>query len=116
MHKVFLLRVRPQTPKPPSPSSIRHQEGRRGHRPTLHCNHIYGISVSLTVYGPWDRPDMAYFSFTESIPSEKPITLFRMPDGTAVQRDFTYIDDVVVKGCLCALNTAEKRGPAQLRI
>ncbi|CAD5162897.1 unnamed protein product [Musa acuminata subsp. malaccensis] len=92
-------------------------------------NHIYGLSITglrfFTVYGPWGRPDMAYFSFTKSILSGKPITLFRMPDGTAVQRDFTYIDDVV-KGCLGALNTAKKstgvpgggkkRGPAQLRV
>ncbi|RWW68617.1 hypothetical protein BHE74_00023874 [Ensete ventricosum] len=92
-------------------------------------NHIYGLSITglrfFTVYGPWGRPDMAYFSFTKSILSGKPITLFRMPDGTAVQRDFTFIDDVV-KGCLGALDTAKKstgfagggkkRGPAQLRI
>ncbi|WOL03683.1 UDP-glucuronate 4-epimerase 6-like [Canna indica] len=92
-------------------------------------NHIYGLSITglrfFTVYGPWGRPDMAYFSFTKSILAGKPITLFRMPDGTAVQRDFTYIDDIV-KGCLGALDTAEKstgvagggkkRGPAQLRV
>ncbi|XP_064972003.1 UDP-glucuronate 4-epimerase 6-like [Musa acuminata AAA Group] len=90
-------------------------------------NHIYGLSITglrfFTVYGPWGRPDMAYFSFTNNILRGKPITLFRMQDGTAVQRDFTYIDDVV-KGCLGALDTAErstgsggkKRGPAQLRV
>ncbi|THU61674.1 hypothetical protein C4D60_Mb07t25810 [Musa balbisiana] len=90
-------------------------------------NHIYGLSITglrfFTVYGPWGRPDMAYFSFTNYILWGKPITLFRMQDGTAVRRDFTYIDDVV-KGCLGALDTAErstgsggkKRGPAQLRV
>ncbi|CAL9060557.1 unnamed protein product [Musa banksii] len=90
-------------------------------------NHIYGLSITglrfFTVYGPWGRPDMAYFSFTNNILRGKPITLFRVQDGTAVQRDFTYIDDVV-KGCLGALDTAErstgsggkKRGPAQLRV
>ncbi|CAL9747562.1 unnamed protein product [Musa acuminata subsp. burmannicoides] len=90
-------------------------------------NHIYGLSITglrfFTVYGPWGRPDMAYFSFTNDIISGKPITLFRMQDGAAVQRDFTYIDDVV-KGCLGALDTAKpstgsgskKRGPAQLRV
>ncbi|CAL9194760.1 unnamed protein product, partial [Musa hybrid cultivar] len=90
-------------------------------------NHIYGLSITglrfFTVYGPWGRPDMAYFSFTNNILWGKPITLFRVQDGTAVQRDFTYIDDVV-KGCLGALDTAErstgsggkKRGPAQLRV
>ncbi|WOK94501.1 hypothetical protein Cni_G03204 [Canna indica] len=90
-------------------------------------NHIYGLSITglrfFTVYGPWGRPDMAYFSFTNDILSGKPITLFRKHDGTAVQRDFTFIDDVV-KGCLGALDTAtpstgsggKKRAPAQLRV
>ncbi|URE16123.1 UDP-glucuronate 4-epimerase [Musa troglodytarum] len=90
-------------------------------------NHIYGLSITglrfFTVYGPWGRPDMAYFSFANYILSGKPIAVFRMQDGTAVQRDFTYIDDVVT-GCLGALDTAErstgsggkKRGPAQLRV
>ncbi|KAG6477317.1 UDP-glucuronate 4-epimerase 6-like [Zingiber officinale] len=93
-------------------------------------NHIYGLSITglrfFTVYGPWGRPDMAYFSFTRRILAGKPITLFRMPDGAAVLRDFTYIDDVV-RGCLGALDTAEKstgaaggggkkKAPAQLRV
>jgi UDP-glucuronate 4-epimerase len=46
----------------------------------------------FTVYGPWGRPDMAYYSFAESILSGKPITLFNRGD---MKRDFTYIDDVV---------------------
>ncbi|KAG6483161.1 UDP-glucuronate 4-epimerase 6-like [Zingiber officinale] len=90
-------------------------------------NHIYGLSITglrfFTVYGPWGRPDMAYFSFTQRILAGKPINLFRRHDGAAVQRDFTYIDDVV-RGCLGALDTAspstggggKKRGPAQLRV
>lgn len=90
-------------------------------------NHIYGLSLTglrfFTVYGPWGRPDMAYFSFTKDILSGKPITVFKTQDGGEVARDFTYIDDVV-KGCLGALDTAEKstgsggkkRGPAQLRV
>ncbi|KAM0946587.1 putative UDP-glucuronate 4-epimerase [Dioscorea sansibarensis] len=91
-------------------------------------NHIYGLSITglrfFTVYGPWGRPDMAYFFFTKAILSGKPITVFKTQDGVGeVARDFTYIDDVV-KGCLGALDTAEKstgsggkkKGPAQLRI
>ncbi|VAI74281.1 UDP-glucuronate 4-epimerase 6-like [Triticum dicoccoides] len=91
-------------------------------------NHIYGLSITglrfFTVYGPWGRPDMAYFSFARSIVAGEPITLFRAADGTDVRRDFTYIDDVV-KGCLGALDTAgkstgsksgKKRGPAPLRV
>ena len=58
--------------------------------------HLYGIQVSglrfFTVYGPWGRPDMAYFSFTSNIFDGKPIKLFNYG---RMRRDFTYIDDVV---------------------
>ncbi|KAL1358262.1 UDP-glucuronate 4-epimerase 6 [Arachis hypogaea] len=90
-------------------------------------NHIYGLSLTglrfFTVYGPWGRPDMAYFFFTKDILQGKGIDVYQTQDGKEVARDFTYIDDVV-KGCVGALDTAEKstgsggkkRGPAQLRI
>jgi UDP-glucuronate 4-epimerase len=91
-------------------------------------NHIYGLSITglrfFTVYGPWGRPDMAYFAFARSIVAGEPITLFRAADGADVGRDFTYIDDIV-KGCLGALDTAgrstgsrsgKKSGPAPLRV
>jgi UDP-glucuronate 4-epimerase len=45
----------------------------------------------FTVYGPWGRPDMAYFSFTDKVLKGEPLTLFG--DGKLL-RDFTYIDDV----------------------
>ncbi|CAA6659878.1 unnamed protein product [Spirodela intermedia] len=75
-------------------------------------NHIYGLSLTglrfFTVYGPWGRPDMAYFFFTKDILQGKQITVFKPADGEReVARDFTFIDDVV-KGCLGALDTAEK--------
>ncbi|ERM99934.1 hypothetical protein AMTRI_Chr10g225050 [Amborella trichopoda] len=90
-------------------------------------NHIYGLSITglrfFTVYGPWGRPDMAYFFFTKDILQGKTIPIFEGPNHGTVARDFTYIDDIV-KGCLGSLDTAEKstgtggkkRGPAQLRI
>ena len=46
----------------------------------------------FTVYGPWGRPDMAYFSFTKAIYENKPINVFNNGD---MERDFTYIDDIV---------------------
>ena len=46
----------------------------------------------FTVYGPWGRPDMAYWIFTQKILAGDPITLFA-PD--IMQRDFTYIDDII---------------------
>lgn len=57
---------------------------------------LYNISVTglrfFTVYGPWGRPDMAYFSMAHSIRHGEPIELYG--HGTP-QRDFTYVDDVV---------------------
>jgi UDP-glucuronate 4-epimerase len=53
----------------------------------------------FTVYGPWGRPDMAYYSFTKQILAGEPIKIF---NHGAMKRDFTYIDDVV-EGVLAAL-------------
>ncbi|KAI9115113.1 hypothetical protein K1719_014126 [Acacia pycnantha] len=90
-------------------------------------NHIYGLSLTglrfFTVYGPWGRPDMAYFFFTKDILQGKTIDIYQTQEAKEVARDFTYIDDVV-KGCVGALDTAErstgsggkKRGRAQLRV
>ena len=46
----------------------------------------------FTVYGPWGRPDMAYFSFARAILEGRPIDIFNHGD---MRRDFTYIDDVI---------------------
>lgn len=60
-------------------------------------SHLYGIeTISLrffTVYGPWGRPDMAMFLFTDAIINKRSIKVFNNGDLT---RDFTYIDDIVV--------------------
>jgi|TARA_B110000967_G_scaffold120878_1_gene123498 UDP-glucuronate 4-epimerase len=59
-------------------------------------SHLYDIPTTglrfFTVYGPWGRPDMAYFSFTKSIIEGKPIKVF---NNGNMMRDFTYIDDIV---------------------
>jgi len=59
-------------------------------------SHLYGIPCSglrfFTVYGPWGRPDMALFLFTRAILANEPIKVFA---HGRMQRDFTYIDDVV---------------------
>lgn len=59
-------------------------------------SHLYDIqTVGLrffTVYGPWGRPDMAMFLFTDAILNDKPINVFNNGD---LSRDFTYIDDIV---------------------
>jgi UDP-glucuronate 4-epimerase len=59
-------------------------------------SNLYGIPTTglrfFTVYGPWGRPDMAYFSFTKAILDGKPIDVF---NSGQMKRDFTYIDDIV---------------------
>jgi UDP-glucuronate 4-epimerase len=58
--------------------------------------HLYAIPVTglrfFTVYGPWGRPDMAYFSFTKAILDGRPIDIF---NHGMMKRDFTYIDDII---------------------
>ncbi|XP_020589287.1 UDP-glucuronate 4-epimerase 1-like [Phalaenopsis equestris] len=109
------------------PASLYAATKKAGEEITHAYNHIYGISITalrfFTVYGPWGRPDMAYFFFTKSILAGKPITIYRGPDGVNLARDFTYIDDIV-RGCISSLDTAgkstgtggKKRGPATYRI
>lgn len=59
-------------------------------------SHLFGIPATglrfFTVYGPAGRPDMAYFSFTKKILAGEPIKLFNFGE---LERDFTYIDDIV---------------------
>lgn len=59
----------------------------------------------FTVYGPWGRPDMAYFSFTKSILNDEEIKIFN--DGN-LERDFTYIDDII-NGVVKIINTKLER-------
>merc|ERR1712050_420419 len=62
-------------------------------------NHIFGLSLIglrfFTVYGPWGRPDMAAFSFAKKIESGGQVNIFQGPGGSELERDFTYIDDIV---------------------
>ncbi|VAI50578.1 unnamed protein product [Triticum turgidum subsp. durum] len=109
------------------PASLYAATKKAGEEITHSYNHIYGLSITglrfFTVYGPWGRPDMAYFSFTRNILQGKPITVYRGKNHVDLARDFTYIDDIV-KGCLGSLDTAgrstgtggKKRGPAPYRI
>jgi UDP-glucuronate 4-epimerase len=59
-------------------------------------SHLFQIPTTglrfFTVYGPWGRPDMAYYSFTKDIIEENTIKVFNNGD---MRRDFTYIDDIV---------------------
>lgn len=72
-------------------------------------SHLYNLPQTglrfFTVYGPWGRPDMALYLFTEAILNDRPIRVFNYGD---MRRDFTYVDDIV-DGILRALDRAPDR-------
>lgn len=67
-------------------------------------HHLYGLKMTIlryfTVYGPWGRPDMAYFKFADKISAGEPIDVYNQGK---MKRDFTYIDDIVA-GTLTAID------------
>jgi UDP-glucuronate 4-epimerase len=73
--------------------------------------HLFGIPCTglrfFTVYGPWGRPDMALFKFTEAILEGRPIEVYGQG---RMQRDFTYVDDIV-QGVVAALDTTAEADP-----
>lgn len=82
-------------------------------------SHLYRLPATglrfFTVYGPWGRPDMAYFSFTKAVLEGRAIDVFNHGD---MKRDFTYIDDIV-EGVLRVLDkpaTPETAGGAPHRV
>ena len=75
-------------------------------------NHLYNIPATglrfFSVYGPWGRPDMAYYKFTKAIMDGTPIEVY---NNGEMERDFTYIDDVVAAIFkVMLLNPIEKDG------
>lgn len=79
-----------------TPSSLYAATKRANELMSASYAHLYGVPQSglrfFTVYGPWGRPDMAYFAFTRKILAGQPIEVFG--EGR-MARDFTYIDDIV---------------------
>jgi UDP-glucuronate 4-epimerase len=73
--------------------------------------HLYRIPVTglrfFTVYGPWGRPDMAYFKFADAIIQNKPIEIY---NNGNMKRDFTYIDDIV-EGITAVLDRIPLKNP-----
>jgi UDP-glucuronate 4-epimerase len=68
-------------------------------------SHLYQLPVTglrfFTVYGPWGRPDMAYYKFTKAIKEKKPIEVY---NNGQMERDFTFIDDIV-EGVIRVINS-----------
>ncbi|MCB9965420.1 MAG: GDP-mannose 4,6-dehydratase [Rhodospirillales bacterium] len=85
------------------PVSLYAATKRSGELLTQSYAHLYRIPATglrfFTVYGPWGRPDMAYYSFTKAVFEGQPIKVFNHGD---MRRDFTWIDDIV-DGILGAL-------------
>jgi len=75
-------------------------------------SHLYGLPVTglrfFTVYGPWGRPDMALFLFTKAMLEGKPISVF---NNGNMERDFTYIDDIV-EGVVRVAHRTPRSDPA----
>ncbi|MCL1889638.1 MAG: NAD-dependent epimerase/dehydratase family protein [Desulfovibrionaceae bacterium] len=75
-------------------------------------SHLYRIPATglrfFTVYGPWGRPDMAYFSFTQKILAGDPVRLF---NHGRLQRDFTYVDDIIQGLMACLLRPPQTESP-----
>ena len=75
-------------------------------------SHLYKLPTTglrfFTVYGPWGRPDMALYLFTKAIVEDKPIDVFNYGN---MQRDFTYIDDIV-EGVIRVNDNPPKGNPA----
>lgn len=71
-------------------------------------SHLYNIPTTglrfFTVYGPWGRPDMAMYLFTDAIINDKPIQVF---NNGEMERDFTYVDDIV-DGVVGVINNIPK--------
>lgn len=67
-------------------------------------NHLFGVRTTglrfFTVYGPWGRPDMAYYSFTKAISEGLPIDIYNHGN---MRRDFTYVDDIIA-GTVAAID------------
>ena len=87
-----------------TPSSLYAATKRADELMSASYSHLYQMPQSglrfFTVYGPWGRPDMAYFSFTQKILAGQPIEVFGMGK---MARDFTFIDDIVT-GVVAALD------------
>jgi len=75
-------------------------------------SHLFGLPTTglrfFTVYGPWGRPDMALFLFTKAILEGRPIDVF---NHGRMQRDFTYVDDIV-EGVVRVLDRVAEPDPA----
>jgi UDP-glucuronate 4-epimerase len=95
-----------------TPSSLYAATKRSAELISYAYTHLYGVPQTglrfFTVYGPWGRPDMAYYGFAEAIMAGRPITLY---EGGQLRRDFTFITDII-SGVLGAMDAPPAAGEA----
>ena len=95
-----------------SPLSLYAATKRAGELMARTYSHLHGVPATglrfFTVYGPWGRPDMAAWRFSEAILEERPIQLF---NGGEMKRDFTYIDDIVAGTLAAAARPPASQSP-----
>ena len=105
-----------ETDRVDSPNSLYAATKRAGELMSHAYGHLYGLKQTglrfFTVYGPWGRPDMAYYGFARAIAAGEPVTLY---EGVGLARDFTYIDDVV-DGVLRVLDLPPDPAVGSLRL
>ncbi len=105
-----------ETDRTDRPNSLYAATKRAGELMAHAYGHLYGLPQTalrfFTVYGPWGRPDMAYYGFARAIVEARPVTLY---EGQGLARDFTYIDDVV-DGVLRVLALPPDASVERLRI
>ncbi|MCI1438349.1 MAG: NAD-dependent epimerase/dehydratase family protein [Acetobacter indonesiensis] len=103
-----------ETDRVDQPGSFYAVTKRAGELTSSTYSHLYGIPQTglrfFTVYGPWGRPDMAYYSFARAISRGEDVTLY---EGDALARDFTYIADVVT-GVLAVFEKPPAPGEARV--
>lgn len=97
-----------------APGSLYAVTKRAGELTATAYAHLHGIPQTglrfFTVYGPWGRPDMAYYGFAKAICAGEPVTLY---EGSGLSRDFTYIDDIT-SGVLAVMDHPARAGEARL--
>jgi len=107
-----------ETDRVDQPSSLYAATKRAGELISHAYTHLYALPQTglrfFTVYGPWGRPDMAYYAFARAIMEGEPIPVY---DGGRPKRDFTFIDDIVA-GVIGAMDRppAAAEGPRLLNI
>ena len=103
-----------ETDRVDRPSSMYAASKRAGELISHAYMHLYDLPQTglrfFTVYGPWGRPDMAYYAFAQAIMAGQPITVY---DGGRPKRDFTFIDDIVV-GVVGAMDRPPAPGEARV--